>query len=230
VDESPDSTPEPVFSSPHFQPQKLYRIPAPRSPMSGKIINRTYYDDFKTVLPHSTDLMITDSDDAPSEEWLIRKHQDCLNDFTDLSSAEQDYLKRWNLYIFDKEISCFKHIPEALKEFIQQEQKFLREPGIPLVLGEHMAWLSANGIITLDEMTECTRLLEGDEIMLEKECRYMLEPGWFEQKFGKEKVEGKDAEEMDVDIPELTSPVKSMRSRSRKRGKADKPWVEIVKR
>ncbi|KAH6669920.1 hypothetical protein B0J14DRAFT_702954 [Halenospora varia] len=67
------------------------------------------------------------SDDEKDETWLHQKHRDAINDFTDLTDDEKDFITKWNPFIMSLQLTSTKYLPEALLRFVEENKAWLKQ-------------------------------------------------------------------------------------------------------
>ena len=70
---------------------------------------------------------IPGSDDEKEESWLHQKHRDLINDFTDVTADEKDYINHWNPFIVEEHLTSDKHLPEAVLRFVETNKIWFTE-------------------------------------------------------------------------------------------------------
>jgi len=58
---------------------------------------------------------------------LHQKHRDLINDFTDVTADEKDYINRWNPFIVEEHLTSDKHLPEAIQRFVEVNKIWFTE-------------------------------------------------------------------------------------------------------
>jgi hypothetical protein len=97
--------------------RKIFYVPKTSKPLFDTVSKR--------VLEPGEE--IPDSDDEKDEAWLHQKHRDIINDFTDLTCDEKEYITRWNPFIMDTQLGCEKYFPGACERFTEANAAWIVE-------------------------------------------------------------------------------------------------------
>lgn len=81
------------------------------------------------------------------DTWLIQKHQDIVQDFIDVDTAEKDYIKQWDAFIHKRHISSDAFISRAVLEFVNEKMQWLLGSQSRIQeFGKHLTVLIARGL------------------------------------------------------------------------------------
>jgi hypothetical protein len=98
-------------------PRKQYIVPRTAKPLYDTITKRILKPG--EVLP--------DSDDEKEEGWLRQKSRDLINDFTDVTFEEKDFINTYNPFIINEHLTSPRYLPEALIRFTESHKKWFIE-------------------------------------------------------------------------------------------------------
>ncbi|KAH8657122.1 hypothetical protein BGZ60DRAFT_140210 [Tricladium varicosporioides] len=116
------------------------------------------------------------SDDEKDETWLHQKHRDAINDFTDLTDDEKDFITKWNPFIMNLQLTSTKYLPEALLRFVEENKAWLKEKNsrIRRLTFECQAFLMRKSI-ERKTVSDCMAILRPPKTG--KSTRQRIEPG-----------------------------------------------------
>ncbi|KAM3078104.1 hypothetical protein ACMFMG_002594 [Clarireedia jacksonii] len=107
----------PQLTSLPIRQRKKFYVPNTKTPLYDLITKR--------VLVPGEEL--PDSDDEKDESWLFQKQRDLVNDFTDVTDDEKDYIIRWNDYILPLRLTADTYLPAALVRFVELNRIWFAE-------------------------------------------------------------------------------------------------------
>ena len=107
-----------------------FDIPEPKLPARKQFIvpktAKPLYDTItKRILAPGE--VLPDSDDEKEEGWLRQKSRDLINDFTDVTLEEKDFINTYNPFIINEHLTSPKYLPEALIRFTDSHKKWFTE-------------------------------------------------------------------------------------------------------
>jgi hypothetical protein len=70
---------------------------------------------------------LPNSDDEKEEGWLHQKSRDLINDFTDVTLEEKDFINTYNPFIINEQLTSPKYLPEALVRFAEVHKTWFTE-------------------------------------------------------------------------------------------------------
>ncbi|KAJ8061648.1 hypothetical protein OCU04_009449 [Sclerotinia nivalis] len=109
----------------HYVPD-IRNGPYPRSAFSPNIVDRVFYDlRTKQVVQPGEDL--PDSDDEKDEAWLLHKRKWIINDYTDLTDDEKEYLIKWEEFIMGERQTGLSHLQETIMRFVSRNRVWFAE-------------------------------------------------------------------------------------------------------
>jgi hypothetical protein len=108
---------EPHESKVPIRPKKIYYVPKTAKPLYDTITKR--------ILQPGEEL--PSSDDEKEEGWLHHKSRDLINDFTDVTLEEKDFINTYNPFIINEQLTSPKYLPEALLRFVEGHKIWFTE-------------------------------------------------------------------------------------------------------
>jgi hypothetical protein len=109
------------FESSHsklpVRPRKVFYVPKTAKPLYDTITKR--------ILQPGEEL--PNSDDEKDEGWLRQKSRDLINDFTDVTFEEKDFINTYNPFIINEQLTSPKYFPEALIRFADSHRSWFAE-------------------------------------------------------------------------------------------------------
>jgi hypothetical protein len=99
------------------KPRKVYYVPKTAKPLYDTITKR--------ILQPGEEL--PNSDDEKEEGWLHQKSRDLINDFTDVTLEEKDFINTYNPFIINEQLTSPKYLPEALVRFAEVHKTWFTE-------------------------------------------------------------------------------------------------------
>jgi len=100
------------------------------------------------------------SDDEKEESWLMLKHRDAVNDYTDLTDDEKSYINRWNPFIMGEQLTSDKYLGETLYRFVVTNKDWLvRKQSRLTEFARHSQTLKARGAVSGHQRATCFRVL-----------------------------------------------------------------------
>jgi VEFS-Box of polycomb protein len=106
-----------IKSKLQLRPRKVYYVPKTAKPLYDTITKR--------ILRPGEEL--PNSDDEKEEGWLRQKSRDLINDFTDVTLEEKDFINTYNPFIINEQLASPKYLPEALIRFTESHKKWFAE-------------------------------------------------------------------------------------------------------
>lgn len=83
----------------------------------------------------------------PDDSWLIQKHREIVQDFSDVASPEKEYIREWDAFIHTKRIVSEAFIGRAIVEFVMDKVDWLLDSNSrTLQFGKHLTTLVARGV------------------------------------------------------------------------------------
>ncbi|CAK7267498.1 hypothetical protein SEPCBS57363_002620 [Sporothrix epigloea] len=131
------------------RPEKQILVPATRQPL---------YDPLsKALLQPGTVLRSNGVDDS----WRIHKHREIVQDYSDLTHAEKEFIQEWDRFIILKRIASDAYIPRAMVQFIEEKGLWLvSDLSRTMEFGKLLAVLVAQDILTDANVEEITLAMD----------------------------------------------------------------------
>lgn len=140
---------------------------------------------------------LSNSDDEKEESWLIYKHRDIINDYSDLADEEKEYINLWNPFIMKEHLVSDEYLPDALQRFVLSNNK----------------WLAASPKRIREFQKHCQSLKARDTVSHEvrRKCMIIIREAKTELDAERQNNKGKEAEQRcnddDVWKPTFRGPV-----------------------
>jgi hypothetical protein len=99
------------------RPRKVFYVPKTAKPLYDTITKR--------ILQPGEEL--PNSDDEKEEGWLRQKSRDLINDFTDVTFEEKDFINTYNPFIINEQLMSPKYLPEAIIRFADSHKTWFAE-------------------------------------------------------------------------------------------------------
>ncbi|KAI4153951.1 MAG: hypothetical protein LQ340_001987 [Diploschistes diacapsis] len=142
----PDQIPDLVPSV-----RKKFRVPAAPHGMSF------YRTTAKCPLNEGDE--VSESDDNIDEEWLLKKHSDTIDSFTDTLPQEKEFMQVYDKHMLQEDVSSDLHAGEALVRFCRANKAWLQTPPMRLELSKKAAALKLQGALTSTIIRACLAIV-----------------------------------------------------------------------
>jgi hypothetical protein len=94
------------------------------------------------------------------ESWLLKRHKDVINDFTDVTPEEKDYLIRWDEFVMKERITSNGYVADALIRFVRKNWRWFADVGTRRVeFSKHCASLLLKRVIDPACVKNCVDIL-----------------------------------------------------------------------
>ena len=85
----------------------------------------------------------------PDNSWLIQKHRDSIDDFSDVEPAEKEYIREWDGFILQQNITTPAYFPRAWLTFVQDKAAWLVAANHRMLeFGKHTSYLLVRNVLT----------------------------------------------------------------------------------
>ncbi|KAI9669220.1 MAG: hypothetical protein M1817_004715 [Caeruleum heppii] len=135
-------------SNPHRK-----RFPVPPLPPGGAYF-RTL-----TKRPLEPGELLSESDEEVDDSWLRQKHIETIDDFTDVTPAEKEFIKRWDGFMFDEKSLANRYLPAALMKFVEGNKAWLVRREMAVEFVKHATRLVLYGIIDERVVFNCVDVI-----------------------------------------------------------------------
>ncbi|KFZ02216.1 hypothetical protein V501_09622 [Pseudogymnoascus sp. VKM F-4519 (FW-2642)] len=168
---SPNTTPDAVSDSDEsIEPRKRTRAPTSRrvivddddkDGMPKLVVPKTA----KPLYDIATKRVLKPGEPLPpstvSQDWRIRKQAELINNISDMTPAEKEFINRWDPFIFGQKLTSKIFMPTILKEFINVNREWLDEEQCrKKELLKHLATLKMSGRIEEECLWECLEMFQ----------------------------------------------------------------------
>ena len=133
--------------------RQVFRVPLTTKPLYDTLTKR--------VLEPGEEIL--SSGDEKDERWFHQKHRDIINDFSDVSMEEKDYLTRWNPFIVEHNLSCELYMPEAVSLFVERNKGWFSQRNSRKVqLMKHIETFILRGVVPEDCLHKSIAILRAE--------------------------------------------------------------------
>lgn len=143
------------------QVPRLKARPAPPAVKKTIIVPQTrqqLYDPLSKALLKAGSVLRTNTVD---ESWRIHKHREIVQDYTDLTPAEKEFIQEWDRFVILKRIASDAYIPRAMVQFVEERGPWLvGELSRAMEFGKLMAVMVAHDILTDEDVDNITLTLD----------------------------------------------------------------------
>jgi len=73
---------------------------------------------------------LSESEDDVSEDWLMKKHEEQLEDFADCTLREIRFMKLYDRFINQQNLQGYKYLPESLVRFAHSHKEAIQSEGL----------------------------------------------------------------------------------------------------
>ncbi|KAI9831261.1 MAG: hypothetical protein M1819_005189, partial [Sarea resinae] len=138
-------------------PQRTrYRVPSALTP------NVTFFRN-TSKRPLIEGELVSESDDDVDEDWLMHKHNEVIDDFTDIPKEEKQFIKRWDAYILDEDLSGTVYLPDAMIRFVRKNKDFLAQTDMLVEFAKITASLKIQGLLNDRLISQCMMMIHANE-------------------------------------------------------------------
>jgi VEFS-Box of polycomb protein len=142
--------PEQIPDIPH-RPRRTFPVPA----APGGV--QFYRNITKRVLREGEE--VSESDDDIDEEWLLQKHADTIDSFTDMTKEEKEFIIRFDRHMLREDIASDLHANEALIRFCRANRRWLRRDDMRQEFMKKVASLKIQGAVPSKIIWACTEII-----------------------------------------------------------------------
>lgn len=105
----------------------------------------------------------SESDDELDESWLLQRHSDTIESFSDMLSSEKRFIKRYDRHMLGENLSSNLHFCEALVRFCRLNKAWLHRPDMRKELHKNAARLIMQGLISSHLYRDCLKIIDGKQ-------------------------------------------------------------------
>ncbi|MCJ1432127.1 hypothetical protein MMC27_001483 [Xylographa pallens] len=102
---------------------------------------------------------ISESDDEMDGNWLLQKHNDTIESFSDMSQSEKRFIQLYDRHMLDENLSSNLHFREALVRFCRLNRDWLRGPDMNEEFHKNAARLLMQGLISPQLCRDCANII-----------------------------------------------------------------------
>ncbi|MCJ1402333.1 hypothetical protein MMC11_005553 [Xylographa trunciseda] len=102
---------------------------------------------------------ISESDDEMDESWLLQKHNDTIESFSDMSQSEKRFIQLYDRHMLNENFSSNLHFREVLIRFCRLNRDWLQGHDMNLEFHKNAARLLMQGLISPKLLRDCVRII-----------------------------------------------------------------------
>jgi hypothetical protein len=106
---------------------------------------------------------ISESDDDMDENWLLQKHRDTIESFSDTLKSEKEFIKKYDSHMLKENLSSNIHFREALIRFCRVNGSWLKRQDMKFEFFKNTASLILQGVIDPESVTACIEIINKAE-------------------------------------------------------------------
>ncbi|KAI9155328.1 hypothetical protein HJFPF1_07910 [Paramyrothecium foliicola] len=92
---------------------------------------------------------------VPDISWLIQKHRDSIDDFSDVEPAEKEYIREWDGFILQQNVTTPAYFPRAWLKFVQEKATWLVAANRRMLeFGKHTSYLLVRNVLNDQVISE----------------------------------------------------------------------------
>lgn len=102
---------------------------------------------------------ISESDDEMDQSWLQQKHDETIEDFTDITAPEKEFIKIYDAHMIDENLSSSLHLADALIRFCRTHKRWLARREMSLEFYKNATNLLLHGAIKPSVIKSCGQII-----------------------------------------------------------------------
>ena len=102
---------------------------------------------------------ISESDDEIDENWLLQKHSDTIESFSDMLQSEKRFIQQYDRHMLNENLSSNLHFREALVRFCRTNRTWLQTKEMKREFHKNAARLVMQGLISLQLLRDCADII-----------------------------------------------------------------------
>ncbi|KAI9816343.1 MAG: hypothetical protein M1832_005100 [Thelocarpon impressellum] len=103
--------------------------------------------------------LLSDSDGEPDEAWLRQKHAETIDDFSDVSGPEKEFIKAFDEFMFEEHVPANRFLPEVLHAFTRRNSAWLRRSDMSIEFLKHGTKLVQYGMLDPRILHDCASMI-----------------------------------------------------------------------
>jgi hypothetical protein len=104
--------------------------------------------------------MVSESDDDIDDEWILRKHEDTIDSFADITREEKLFMQRFDRHMLSEDVSSDLHSSEAIIRFCRINGSWLKTRSMRFEFHKKVATLRSQGCITFKTIWDCMKIID----------------------------------------------------------------------
>jgi hypothetical protein len=90
--------------------------------------------------------------------WLVARHGEALQDFSDIPQTEKDYMSMWDAFVLDRRMTLEVHLEPTIKAFVEAKaEQLITKPAFIEEFSKHCGLLLIRGSISHSTFFEVTK-------------------------------------------------------------------------
>ncbi|KAI9699402.1 MAG: hypothetical protein M1836_003013 [Candelina mexicana] len=102
---------------------------------------------------------VSESDDEVDDTWLYHKHDEIIDDFTDITLPEKKFVKRYDEHMLRERLNGNAYLPDALVRFCRANGGWLAKPDMKIEFWKLAAKLRLQGTLDDSVILNCQKLI-----------------------------------------------------------------------
>ncbi|KAG6017049.1 hypothetical protein E4U43_002453 [Claviceps pusilla] len=99
-------------------------------------------------------------ENAPDNTWLIHKHRESIGDFSDVTTAEKEYIWEWDGFILREGITSAAYFPQTWLRFVKDKASWLAGAEQRIrELAKHVSVLQARNALNDEDLRQAFRYI-----------------------------------------------------------------------
>ena len=103
--------------------------------------------------------LISESDDEMDQSWLQQKHDETIEDFTDITAPEKEFVKVYDAHMLKENPSSSLHLADALIRFCREHRRWLARRDLSQEFHRNATNLLLHGAIKPSVVKSCAEII-----------------------------------------------------------------------
>ncbi|MCJ1442154.1 MAG: hypothetical protein MMC23_002647 [Stictis urceolatum] len=140
---------------PDNHPPRKRRFAVPKAPDEN-----TRFFRLTTKRPLEEGEEVSESDDDIDEEWILQKHADTIDSFTDTTREEKEFIQRFDRHMLMEDVSSDLHSSESSIRFCRLNRRWLQGRAMRFEFHKKVATMKIQGCITRKTIMDCMKIID----------------------------------------------------------------------
>lgn len=102
---------------------------------------------------------VSESDDEMDQSWLKQKHDETIEDFTDITASAKEFIKIYDAHMINENLSSSLHLADALIRFCRMHKRWLMRREMSLEFYKNATNLLLHGAIKPSVIKGCAEII-----------------------------------------------------------------------